>query len=296
MKKIKIVFLSLTIFVFFSFLLVLGGSFFLYKVIAEEQPDINLTYIEAMAAIVTRSPEGKLKNQIKDSYLQEDYKHVSIYHEKDFSELLPITKETLDLAFVKTEALFGKTYQEPIDFLVFQDSEEMSKLSGVEGGAGFYSAEDKLLAIHYLDKDLILKRENYPLYMFQGVILHEYTHYAFAQKAKDLNIYPLWFQEGVAEYIEAEDQGAPLPESESIPFAHLTTYEQWAEARYIESTNNYAQSYYAIEFLIEEYGEEIINKIMNSANKTKDFEKSFKEITGLTINELDKVYLKFYRE
>lgn len=295
-KPIKVVILWLTLLFFISFLLFMGGSFFLYKVVAEEQPGLNLTYLQAMAMIVTRNSEGDSEKHIKESYLREDYQHVSIYYEEDFIDLLPIAKETLDLAFTKTEALFGTTSQEPIDFLVFQDSEEMAKLSEMEGGAGFYSEEDKMLAIHYLDKDLIIKREKYPLYMFQGIILHEYTHYAFARKAKDLSFYPLWFQEGVAVYTENEGQGAPSPESKSIPFAQLTTHEQWERARYIESTNNYAQSYYAIEFLINEFGEKVISDIMNSANKTKDFGESFKEITGLTIHELDSAYLKSYNE
>lgn len=295
-RPIKIVILSLTLLFFISFLLIIGGSFFLYKDIANEQPDSNLTYLQAMAMIVTRNSEEDLEKQIKESYLSEDYQHVSIYYEEDFIELLPIAKETLDLAFTKTNALFGTTNNDPFDFLVFQDSEEMSKLSGMEGGAGFYSEENKILAIHYLEKDLILKREKYPLYMFQGIILHEYTHYVFARKAKDLDIYPLWFQEGIAVYTEDEGQGASNPESESIPFAQLTTHEQWKKARYIESTNRYAQSYYAIEFLINEFGEKVIADLMNSANKTKDFGESFKEITGLTIHELDSAYLKSYKE
>ena len=249
-----------------------------------------------MTMMVTGSPEADLKKQIKESYSQEDYQHISIYYEKDFTELLPITKETLELAFAKTEALFGKTDQEPIEFLVFQDSEEMSQLSGTEGGAGFYSDKDKLLAIHYLDKDLILKKETYPLYIFQGIILHEYTHYAFARKAKEQDIYPFWFIEGVAVYVEDEGQGAPLPESVHIPFAQLTTHEQWDEARYIASTNHYVQSYYAIEYLIEEYGEGVISELMDTANETDDFEKSFEEVTELTISELDQVYLKTYQK
>lgn len=289
-KNVKILFFSFIILFFFCILLILGGSFFLYKDIAEEQPDSNLTYLQTLTAILTQSPNEELKKEVKGSYLHENYQHVSIYYEKDFTELLPITKETLELAFSKTEALFGKTKKEPIEFLVFQDSEVMSEMSGFEGGAGFYSEEDKILAIHYLDKDLILKKEKYPLYMFQGNILHEYIHYAFARKAKDLNIYPLWFQEGIAVYAENAGQGGPLPESVHIPFTQLTTHEQWDKARYIASTNHYAQSYYAVDFLLRENGEGVISEIMDRANETKDFERSFKEVTGLTINELDRSY------
>ena len=293
-KNTKTLFLSLSILFIFCFLLVLGVSFFMYKDIAEEQPNLNLTYLQTMTIMVTRSPEQDLKKQIKESYLQEDYQHISIYYEKDFTELLPLTKETLELAFEKTDALFGKTNQEPIDFLVFQDGEEMSQLSGIEGGAGFYSEKDSVLAIHYYDKDLILKKEKYPLYIFQGNILHEYTHYAFARKAKEQGIYPLWFIEGIAVYVEDKGQGAPLSESVHIPFVQLTTYEQWDEARYIASTNHYAQSYFAIEYLIKEYGEGVISELMNTANETEDFRQSFKEVTGLTISELDRAYPKTY--
>lgn len=290
-KSFKIAMLLAILFFSLVFLL-LGGSFFLHKAIAGEQ-DSNLTYFQTMKALFTLNAEQDLEKQIKESYLQEDYHHVSIYYEEDFTELLPIAKETLDLAIAKTEALFGKTSQEPIDFLVFKNSEEMSKMSGTEGGAGFYSEFDKVLAINYIGKDLkdpILEGDETALYIFQEAILHEYTHYVFNRKAPEQDIYPFWFIEGVAEYAEDEGQGAPLPAFELIPFAQLTTHEQWQEARNIPSTHHYAQSYYAIKCLVDQYGEGVIKEIMDSANETKDFEKSIEKVTGLTISEFEAIF------
>ena len=275
--------------------LLLGGSIIAYKAIAEEQPNSNLSYLQTMKMIVAQNFEDDFTGNVKDSFLQEDYHHVSIYYEKDFTELLPITKETLELAFAKTEVLFGKIKQEPIDFLVFESIEEMNNLPGSVNDTAFYSESDKMFAINYVDKELLMERDKYSLYLFQGVILHEYTHYAFARKAKEPSIYPLWFQEGLSVYVEDEGQGTLLLESKHIPFDQLTTNEQWQEARHLVSTNNYAQSYYAIDFLINKYGENVISDLMDSANETKDFGKSFKKVTGITISELDRAYLKAYK-
>ncbi|WP_422123322.1 hypothetical protein DHX103_00480 [Planococcus sp. X10-3] len=290
-KSIKLVFFSIAIFFFASFLLLLGGSFLLYKGVTTDL-DIELTYFETMEIWLNRNAEKESVKEVKETYLQEDYHHVSIYYKEDFQDLLPITRETLDLAFAKTEALFGKISYEPVDFILVEDGVELAKISGKEDLGGFYTEIDRVFAIQYYDKELILERDEFPLYIFQEIILHEYTHYAFARKTHELEKYPEWFTEGVAEYVTDEGWGASIHAFELIPFAQLITQEQWEEAKTMAGTDNYAQSYYAVKYLIDEYGVGVISEIMDSVNKTKDFEQSFKKITGLTISELEKVNLE----
>lgn len=289
-KSMKIIILGLAIFLIGSFLLLLGGSFLLYKDVANEQ-NLDLTYLEAMETLITGHSEKELRKQIKESYSKENHLHVSIYYNENSKELLPITKETLDLAFAKTESLFGEISYEPVDFILLEEAEELAKLSGTENLGGFYTELDRVLAIQYYDKKLILERDKFSLYIFQEIILHEYTHYAFARKTQDWDIYPAWFREGVSEYVADEGRGASIRDYELIPFAQLNTQQQWEEANTLAETNNYVQSYYAIKYLTDEYGEGIISEIMDSVNETKNFEKSFEELTGLTISELEELNL-----
>lgn len=289
-KSIKIIVLGLAIFIIGSFLLLLGGSFLLYKDIANEQ-NLDLTYLEAVEVLVTAFSEIELRKQIKESYLQENHLHVSIYYNENSKELLPITKETLDLAFAKTEALFGEISYEPVDFILLEEAEELANISGQENLHGYYTDIDKVFAVQYDDKELILERDITSLYIFQEVILHEYTHYAFARKTPYWDIYPAWFREGVSEYVGDEGWGTSKRDYELIPFAQLNTQKQWEEANTLAETNNYVQSYYVLKYLTDEYGEGVISDIMNSVNETKNFEKSLEEVTGLTISDLDEMNL-----
>ncbi|MDN7242235.1 hypothetical protein QWY14_10520 [Planococcus sp. N028] len=294
-KTIKLAILVFVLLVSSAFLLLLVGSFILYHDIADEE-EIKLTYWQSIKAIATQNAEGDREIQLKESRLQENHKHISIYYEQDFSDLMPIAKETLDLAMEKTEVLFGRTSPEPIDLLVFQDGEELAEFAEIEGVGGIYSDFDKVLAIHYHNKDLILKRDQLGLSMFQEVVLHEYAHYAFAHKASSEDAYPYWFIEGVAEYAGDVGQGAVLPTFELISFNQLTTYEHWHETRYTVGTDNYAQSHYAINFLIDKYGEKAVSKIMDSVNETKDFEQSLQSITGLTLDEFESAFVTSYEK
>ena len=295
MKKPIKIFLRIAVLIFsFVFLLLLGGSFFLHKIL-EEKIDTNVTYAESMKAFLTQNADGESEKRIKESSMQEDHQHISIYYEKNFSALLPITKETLDLAISKNKKLFGETSLPPIDLLVFENHEELREFSELESVDGFYSDFDKVLAFHNSKKELILAEDKLALYAFQKMLLHEYTHYAFARKAQNPADYPMWFIEGVAEYVGTDPNEVNFPYFEKISFGQLKSTEQWQEARTIPTGDPYLQSYYTFKFLTSNYGEEVIKEIIDSVDETQNFEESFTEITGLTFHELENVFLSSYK-
>ncbi|MDQ0430181.1 uncharacterized protein YneF (UPF0154 family) [Planomicrobium stackebrandtii] len=294
-KPIKIFFLISVLIFSLGFLLLLGGSFFLHKVL-EEEIDPDITYIQSMKAFLTQNAEGESEKQIKESSMRQDYQHISIYYEKNFSALLPITKEILDLAIAKNEKLFGGTSLVPIDLLVFENLEELRGFSELEAVDGFYSDFDKVLAFHNSKKELILAEDKLALYAFQKMVLHEYTHYVFARKAQNPADYPMWFIEGAAEYIGTDPNEVNFPYFEKISFDQLKSTEQWQEARTIPTGDPYVQSYYAFEFLTSKYGEEVIKQIIDSVDETRNFEESFTEITGLTVLELESMFLSSYKD
>ena len=294
MKKItKIVIVCSAILVTFVFVLFLGGSLLFHKVIAEET-DAEFTYFQSVKAILNFNADGKMEKQIKDSYLSTDHHHISIYYEEEFAELLPLTEETLDWAIKRNEEIFGETNSKSMDFIVFEEIKDLAEFSGLEQVGGYYTDLQKVLAISYRDKELILNRDEMALYHFQQMILHEYTHYVFSRKGGNAAIYPHWFGEGLAEYIGNDQHEVPFPHFEKVAFKQLATIEQWQAARFSSATDVYLQSYFAIEYLISEFGEEIISQLIDSVGETKNFEKSLEQVTGLTIMELEEEFLKAY--
>lgn len=296
MKKSRKTSLSITALILsFVLMLFLGGSFVVHKVITESL-GADLTYFQTMRGVITQDAESESERQLKESSMRQDHRHISIYYEENFSELLPITKETLDLAIERTAELFGETDVVPFDLLVFENVVEMNGFSELETGYAFYSDFLKVLVIHNSGKGFILAEDELALYNFQQTLLHEYTHYAFTRRVSNLNHYPMWFVEGVAEYAGIDQERVFSPHFENIPFDQLTSTEQWEEALNTPMKSPYLQSYYAVDYLTAEYGEEVITQIIDSMEETRNFDESFGEVTGLTLRELESEFLSAYED
>ncbi|WP_033542049.1 hypothetical protein [Planococcus sp. CAU13] len=295
MKKSKIIMLSVTVIVSLILLILFTGSFLVYKV-AVEPHDQDLTYIQTMNGFITGNADGKNEKRLKESSMREDYHHISIYYDENFSELLPLTKETLDLAIERTEELFGKTDDVSLDLLVYENFVEMNNYKLSEARDAYYSDFQKIIAIHNSGKEILLAGDDLALYGFRQILIHEYTHYAFYRRAESPQHYPIWFIEGVAEYAGNDPDSVFFPHFEPIPFRQLSSPGQWEAALGTPLKSPYSQSYYALAFLTGEFGEEVIVKIIDSVNDTRDFEKSFSEVTGLTLAELDEEFLRDYKD
>lgn len=296
MKKSTKITLTITaLIVSFVFLLLLGGSFVVHKVVIEPL-DKNLTYTQTMKGFITGNADGKGEKQLKDSSMWENHHHISIYYEENFSELLPLTKETLDLAIERNEELFGETDPVPVDLLVYENFVEMNGFKLREAKDAYYSDFQKIIAIHNSGKEVLLAEDGLALYNFRLTLLHEYTHYAFYQRVSNANHYPMWFIEGVAEYAGTDPERVYNPHFQNIPFAELNSTVQWETALTTQLTSPYLQSYYALAFLTAEYGEEVIAQLIDSVGESRNFEESFLEVTGLTLSELESVFLNSYKD
>jgi hypothetical protein len=290
-KLIKSTFLILIV---IFLLLAIGMSVFINKTL-EKKTNEDLPFFQSINMALTQNFEGKTEKMLKEHRLKEKYHNINIYYPNDFSELIPITKTTLEWAITKNEEVFGKVPEKPVDLLVFKDMEEMKQMCDLADVSGFYSGFDKVLGITFDNKELILERKETPLYFFQKSILHEYTHYIFQrmiERSKGSSAaYPLWFNEGLAEYIGNDKTIVEYSNFQVVPFRELIRGDQWQEARFQDGTNVYQQSYFAIKYLIEKYGEGIVGKIIKSTNRTGDFEGSFMKITGINSVDLENNFL-----
>ncbi|MFF2878749.1 peptidase MA family metallohydrolase [Gottfriedia sp. NPDC057991] len=298
MKRfIKIFGITLSAIILVLFLFVIGVGVFVHKTL-EKKTHENIPYVQSIKMFLTANFDGKTEKVLKANRLKEKYHNITIYYPNDFSELIPITKETLDWAINKNKKVFGTVKVKPVDLIIFKDKKELQELSGLIDVSGFYSDFDKLLAIKYEDKESILERKETPLYFFQKSILHEYTHYIFSQMVASskggASAYPLWFNEGISEYIGNDKTIVEPSNFKVVSFDQLYDGKQWQTARFQDGTNVYMQSYFAIKFLVDNYGEGVLKEIINSTNSTGKFEESFEKTTSLTINELEDKFLSSY--
>ena len=276
-------------------LLVIGAGGFIHKAM-EKQSNQDLPFLRSIKMALTLNFDSEKEMQLKEERAREKHHHISVYYPDDFTELIPITKETLDWAMNKNKELFGTVKEVPVDLMIVRNEEELAELSELGEVSGYYSDFEKILAVTYDDKELILERKETPLYFFQKSILHEYTHYIFARlvndSSKGISPYPVWFQEGISEYVGEDQTIVEYSELNLVPLVELDTPEQWHNARLQDDTDIYRQSYFAIKHLIDRYGTGILKEIIDETNSSGDFDQGFMKATHMTVDDFENNFLE----
>ncbi|MBM7836091.1 tetratricopeptide repeat protein [Clostridium sardiniense] len=123
----------------------------------------------------------------------------------------------------------------------------------------------------------------------QDSLIHEYTHHVmfefFKANEVDISTIPLWFIEGVAEHIADTNYITEI--NKIVPFNKLVTTEQWEKNLKKENTI-YMQSKYAVRRIVILKGENKLKDIILKS-KESDFNTAFKEVVGISIEDLERI-------
>ena len=272
-------------------ILIIGMGFFFIQKVMEDSVNEKVGYFQAVKSILTLNFDGEEEQQLKAERNMAQHEHVSIYYLEEDDDLLPVTIETLDWAMQLTDSLLGEYKKRRLDLIYFKDRDKLLEFATLDLISGFYSDFDKVIGMTTEGKEGILQEFETPLFFFQKTLLHEYTHYAFKQKLTQLKIsnsdIPLWFEEGICEYVSYDQTTLSPHPFTLVPFYELNSHADWNLARTMEDTEPYMQSYLAIDYLIEEHGTEVILTILNETKSHNDFNKGFEIATGLDLTELE---------
>ena len=301
MRKLsKLVFIIFSIFSVFLLLSVsVLGIIIHHKM--EKELDQDLPFFQSIKMVLALNFDSEKEIQVKEERTREQHHHISVYYPDDFTELMPLTKETLEWAIEKNQELFGKVKEVPIDFIIFENYDELEELSGLMDISGFYSDFDKIMAITYDNKESILEKYESSLYFFQRSILHEYTHYILARltdnSSKGISSYPIWFLEGICEYVGNDKTNVDYQgfNYKFTPLVELNTRNQWQAARLQDDTDVYIQSYFVIKYLVDTFGTGIMKEVINETNRTGNFEQGFLKATDLTIDSFENQFLDAFK-
>lgn len=290
--------------IYILILLTICSTFFIFKTFQNDlkiRSGANLSFIETVRAVTTQNFDSRLEKNLKNSAMKKKLDNVTIHYNDQVEALLPKTIQTLIRADEKTSRLLGSYDKKPVD-LIFFTSEEMKEFTGLKNVSGVYSDFDKLIGIQVYDEDIenIVEEKETVLYFFQKSILHEYTHYATNRKIDNIGvnntIFPHWFIEGIAEYV-GNDTTTIKYEHFSfkwLSLKELSSYHQWQVARLTEDVDPYLQSYFAIHLLLEVYGENVIQDIMEETKETNDFYQAFEQVTGKETSKFENDLKDYY--
>ncbi|MCM3744310.1 collagenase [Sporosarcina luteola] len=234
------------------------------------------------------------KEELLEGYNHISFEHLTIHYLESDKELLLATKNALNHGIKLNQKIIG-SYNKPYDVVIFKNNHEIESFSGLEYAIGFNSPSMNMFGVLPENREGLIKNVGPTVWLFNKNVMHEYTHYVFTQKLSELEInysdIPLWFSEGIAEYIGMNGMEAPNTLSKIVPLNELTTHEQWNNYRTDPLYDIYLQSNLAIQFLINEYGSDVINKILFQTQMKGDFEVGFQSVTGLDVSNLSAAIL-----
>ncbi|WP_130805602.1 tetratricopeptide repeat protein [Senegalia massiliensis] len=231
------------------------------------------------------------KDKTKKEYKQYNGEKLTILYRKSSEPGIElINKYIKDVKKDSTKIYKGVKY-DPLTIKI-TDPETFSEDIIVNDFTGGYYYEDlkqiKIPINDVYNEVLALDTVN----EFKFVLRHEYSHYISHMYRLKNNIekdkIPIWFEEGVASFIGADNIGTPNIIVDGItPFEQLTKPEEWA------SNNGYEQSYKMIYLLVYNHGENVIEEILLGL-KDKSFDESFKKATGKTVKDYENQLKKHF--
>lgn len=114
-----------------------------------------------------------------------------------------------------------------------------------------------------------------------------------------INDFPVWFIEGIAEYIGEDEENLDYHSFETtfINLNKLNTQEEWQNARFHKSderVNPYLQGYFTVAYLINTYGSNSISTLLSETSNTQDFYQTLQSLTGKNMEELERNIIHYY--
>lgn len=215
------------------------------------------------------------------------YNNITILYKSDLKPAIPLVYEFINKVDGDCVKLFGDLQQSPLEVKFDYDEKMFKSLKSTkEDYAGLYSHKDRRVNIYIGDcyEDILalnMKSSN-----FKHVIFHEYGHYMVDEYLEHNNIssesIPLWFYEGMGEYIGWEGPNG-YPPKVIVDFKEITDDKGWM--KYFDNDYDiYEQSHFAVSELIMLKGEEVVKELL-SKTKLSNFDAAFEDIMGFSIEE-----------
>ncbi|PKM47978.1 MAG: hypothetical protein CVV03_01040 [Firmicutes bacterium HGW-Firmicutes-8] len=186
---------------------------------------------------------------------------------------------------------FGYLSQERILVVIYPTKQSLGRSFGWaadESAMGVYWAG----VIRVLSPNVWVEEENpaHVRWVFEseGPMAHELTHLIVDYSTG--GNYTRWFTEGIAQYEEAKLTGYRMEHDEiRRPDEMYPLIKMDGEFDSLENQNlAYFESYQAVKFLVENYGEESLREILDSLSKGRSMKASFRSTLGIAIDQFER--------
>jgi len=227
--------------------------------------------------------------QIKDEqiitsdFMEYQTEHFTIKYRPEDENIIRDTANMFEESYDAAVEEFGYGSQEKTVVVIYKDQNEFwSYQKAIQGQAvmGLYN----MGTIHVLSPNAYKDQEQNAMEFFKknGPVLHEYTHKVVDELTAG-NI-ELWLTEGLALYEEYKING-----TEWAPGYEYERYFISQEIRegfmYADEVQSYRQSFDMISYLIDSYGMEKMQLLMQELKAGNSTDDSFLKIYGVTADD-----------
>ena len=253
---------------------------------------------------------GLLLQIEKDDYYDEmnekNYENIRIIYNNDIETMLPLIEKYIEEINTKSNTLLGVNTSHKLTMQIDYDEEVFLMRPTLFTGetdyniGGYYNEKSNTMYLYTNNpiRDVLMNMPKANITEgnisisdnnFKDDLFHEYTHYVIDSFIDDNEIdnksVPLWFQEGICEYITGENIFID-GELEYIPLNNLETYEDWNKEKENTKANIYDQSKLAVLKIVNEKGEKVLKDMILSC-KNKDFETIIKDYMNCSFEEFE---------
>jgi len=233
-------------------------------------------------------------------FIQEIYKMHTLYGVRHLSAINgkhfvvkydPVNESTAPLVLESAERAYNQLakkysyFNRPIPVIMYSSRQALNVRFGwpaSESAMGAYWEG----VIHVLAPEVWIpegeKIDDY--FMANGPMAHEITH-LFVDNITRGNV-PRWFTEGLAQYEENKLTGFKFREPADLLSRHYDFEEMDRNFdRLTDQQVAYSQSFLAVAYLVDRYGENSVRQILDTLAAGKNFDAGLKEITGVHLKE-----------
>lgn len=228
------------------------------------------------------STEFILQDALKENFIEKETDKIRFLFPAGGEQQIEKYAAELKNEQLKFDDLFGSEVKAPLTIQIYESFDSLGVSSGNTIMGGFYISEDTTLHM------------SMEIESWQNILIHEYTHYRTHQfyESHDLTIdqIPTWFEEGVAEYIAGPFKVMMPSQLENITdFRKMDSTNGFQELQQ-KGFSPYAQSYFAVQWLVDNHGIEVIPELLKSHSMIVFYD-NLESITQQPIGEFQASFL-----
>ena len=196
---------------------------------------------------------------------------VIYYPDESFKERAMCIAESLKETYFRLESWLNYRAEYEVEVYLAPDRRSFEMPHTIKYAVGIYDGKIRLLVDHH-DKDVL-----------QKIAAHAYTHHVL-HSLTNRNI-PFWCNEGLAQYVSGECLNLTVDKLKPFYENNLPYSFDYLESPSIEKTGYnevrtaYLQSYFAINYLVSNYGESIIVDLLDGLKSKKPLREIIEDIT-----------------